>query len=195
MPIRGGRSPGEASVVRADQDVGRPASGRVPDRAGSGSQPGGKCCCRSMLRVGCQQLLDFFSGNDFPLLLPDKQMPLSVLVVDDSPIARKMLIRSLPPNWDIEITQAGGGAEALAAYRSGKVDVMFLDLTMPDIDGYQVLETLRHEDMNCLVIVVSADVQQAAVDRVLALGAIAFIKKPVDAARVEEVLRRYGIIV
>ncbi|HLO62667.1 MAG TPA: response regulator [Azonexus sp.] len=122
-------------------------------------------------------------------------MPLSVLVVDDSPIARKMLIRSLPPNWDIEITQAGGGAEALAAYRSGKVDVMFLDLTMPDIDGYQVLETLRHEDMNCLVIVVSADVQQAAVDRVLALGAIAFIKKPVDAARVEEVLRRYGIIV
>lgn len=122
-------------------------------------------------------------------------MPLSVLVVDDSPIARKMLIRSLPANWDIEITQVGGGAEALAVYRSGKVDVMFLDLTMPDIDGYQVLETLRHEDMNCLVIVVSADVQQEAVDRVLAMGAIAFIKKPVDAGRVEEVLRRYGVLI
>ena len=83
----------------------------------------------------------------------------------------------------------------MAAYRSGKVDIMFLDLTMPEIDGYQVLETLRNEDMNCLVIVVSADIQQTAVDRVLALGAIAFIKKPVDAARVEEVLRRYGVIV
>lgn len=122
-------------------------------------------------------------------------MPVSVLVVDDSPIARKMLIRSLPPGWDVEITQAGSGAEALAAYRSGKVEVMFLDLTMPEMDGYQVLETLRKEDMNCLVIVVSADIQPTAVERVLAMGAIAFIKKPVDAAKVEAVLRQYGIIV
>ncbi|MBP8215181.1 MAG: response regulator, partial [Propionivibrio sp.] len=63
-------------------------------------------------------------------------MPVSVLVVDDSPIARKMLIRALPAEWDIEITQASNGLEALAAYRAGKVDVMFLDLTMPDMDGY-----------------------------------------------------------
>lgn len=122
-------------------------------------------------------------------------MPVSVLVVDDSPIARKMLIRALPANWDIEITQAAGGAEALAAYRAGKVEVMFLDLTMPEIDGYQVLETLRQEDMNCLVIVVSADIQPAAVDRVLGMGAIAFIKKPVDASKVEAVLREYGIVI
>lgn len=122
-------------------------------------------------------------------------MPVSVLVVDDSPIARKMLIRALPANWDIEITQAAGGAEALAAYRAGKVEVMFLDLTMPEIDGYQVLETLRQEDMNCLVIVVSADIQPAAVDRVLGMGAIAFIKKPVDAGTVEAVLREYGIVI
>ncbi|WP_428825367.1 response regulator [Azonexus sp. IMCC34842] len=122
-------------------------------------------------------------------------MSVSVLVVDDSPIARKMLIRALPADWDIEITQATGGAEALAAYRAGKVEVMFLDLTMPDIDGYQVLETLRREDMNCLVIVVSADIQPAAVDRVLAMGAIAFVRKPVDATKIEAVLRQYGIVV
>ena len=122
-------------------------------------------------------------------------MTVSVLVVDDSPIARKMLIRALPTNWDIEITQATGGAEALAAYRAGNVEVMFLDLTMPEIDGYQVLETLRREDMNCLVIVVSADVQPEAVDRVLGMGAIAFVKKPVDATKIEAVLRQYGIVV
>ena len=103
-------------------------------------------------------------------------MAVSVLVVDDSPIARKMLIKALPPDWDIEITQAANGIEALAAYRAGHVDVMFLDLTMPDMDGYQVLETLRKEDLNCLVIVVSADVQEKAQERVLAMGAIAFIR-------------------
>ena len=122
-------------------------------------------------------------------------MPVSVLVVDDSPVARKMLIRALPPEWDIEITQAGNGLEALSAYRDGKVDVMFLDLTMPDMDGYQVLETLRNEGLNCLVIVVSADIQEGAQQRVLEMGAISFIRKPVTTEGLAEVLKKYGIVV
>ena len=122
-------------------------------------------------------------------------MAVSVLVVDDSPIARKMLIKALPPDWDIEITQAANGIEALAAYRAGHVDIMFLDLTMPDMDGYQVLETLRKEDLNCLVIVVSADVQEKAQERVLAMGAIAFIRKPITAEGLRDVLKQYGVVV
>ena len=122
-------------------------------------------------------------------------MAVSVLVVDDSLIARKMLIKALPPDWDIEITQAANGIEALAAYRAGHVDVMFLDLTMPDMDGYQVLETLRKEDLNCLVIVVSADVQEKAQERVLAMGAIAFIRKPITAEGLRDVLKQYGVVV
>ena len=122
-------------------------------------------------------------------------MAVSVLVVDDSPSARKMLIKALPPDWDIEITQAANGIEALAAYRAGHVDVMFLDLTMPDMDGYQVLETLRKEDLNCLVIVVSADVQEKAQERVLAMGAIAFIRKPITAEGLRDVLKQYGVVV
>ncbi len=122
-------------------------------------------------------------------------MPVSVLVVDDSPIARKMLIRALPAEWDVEIAQATNGLEALAAYRAGKVDVMFLDLTMPEMDGYEVLETLRREDMNCLVIVVSADVQEGARERIRQIGAIAFIQKPVSALGLADVLKQYGILV
>jgi CheY-like chemotaxis protein len=117
----------------------------------------------------------------------------SILVVDDSPVARKMLIKSFPPTWDAEITQAGSGVEALTIYRSGKIDIMFLDLTMPEMDGFQVLETLRREGLNCLVIVVSADIQPQAQERVLGLGAIAFIKKPADPQKIETVLRQYGI--
>lgn len=122
-------------------------------------------------------------------------MSVSVLVVDDSSMARKMLVKALPPDWDVSIAQASNGIEALAAYRAGKVDVMFLDLTMPEMDGYQVLETLRHEDLNCLVIVVSADVQPVAQERVKKMGAIAFIKKPVNPEEVAAVLREYGILV
>ncbi len=122
-------------------------------------------------------------------------MPISVLVVDDSAMARKMLIKSLPPNWDIEIRQACNGEEAIAAYRQGRADVIFLDLNMPGIDGYGVLETLQAEDLNCFVIVVSADVQPQARERVMKLGAIAFVQKPVDAAKLEPVLREYGVVV
>ena len=53
-------------------------------------------------------------------------MALSILVVDDSPMARKMLIKALPVDWGANISQAGNGIEALAAYRSGKVNLCFL---------------------------------------------------------------------
>ncbi|MDP1633075.1 MAG: response regulator [Gallionellaceae bacterium] len=120
-------------------------------------------------------------------------MPTPILVVDDSAIARKMLIKALPATWDVEITQAGNGVEALEAYRAGKADVMFLDLTMPVMDGYQVLEALQKEDLNSFVIVVSADIQPVARERVLKLGAIAFVKKPVSAEVMESVLKEYGV--
>ena len=121
-------------------------------------------------------------------------MPLPILVVDDSAMARKMLIKSLPPEWDVEITQAENGEQALEAYREGKAAVMFLDLTMPVLDGYGVLEALRNEDLNSMVIVVSADIQPVAQERVLSMGAIAFVKKPVNSELINGVLREYGVI-
>jgi len=122
-------------------------------------------------------------------------MSVSVLVVDDSPIARKMLRKALPADWDITVQEACNGEEAMLAYRAGKVDVMFLDLTMPTMDGFQVLEVLQTEDLNCFVIVVSADVQPQARERALAMGAIAFVSKPVNAENIRTVLREYGVLV
>lgn len=120
-------------------------------------------------------------------------MSATILVVDDSAMARKMLIRSLPATWDVTVRQASNGVEALDAYHQGDVDVMFLDLTMPVMDGFQVLEALHAEELNCLVVVVSADIQPEAQERVKRLGAIAFVKKPVDAEKLGAVLHEYGV--
>lgn len=120
-------------------------------------------------------------------------MSFKVVVVDDSALARKQLIRSLPEDWDIEITEARNGQEGLTAFREGG-DLMFLDLTMPDMDGFEVLETIAAERENYLVIVVSADVQSRAVERVKALGALAFIGKPVDGAQIQKTLEAYGLL-
>jgi len=118
-------------------------------------------------------------------------MALSVLVVDDSALARKILINALPEDWDIEVQQASSGAEALRLYHEGKASVMFLDLTMPDMDGFQVLVQLKREDLNVFVIVVSADIQPGAVERVKQLGAIAFVKKPASTEKLVPILKEY----
>ncbi|WP_018276468.1 response regulator [Teredinibacter turnerae] len=121
-------------------------------------------------------------------------MALPILICDDSNMARKQVTRSLPAGWDVEITYATNGAEALDVIRAGKADMVFLDLTMPVLDGYGVLETVRREDLNCMIIVISGDIQPEAHERVKALGAIDFIKKPVDQTKLETVLTTYGLI-
>lgn len=121
-------------------------------------------------------------------------MATPITIVDDSAMSRKLMVRALPSGWDVEITQAEHGGQALEAYRAGKAHVMFLDLTMPVMDGYEVLETMKREGLNCFVIVVSADIQPKAQERVLALGAMAFIKKPVSTEEVSKILKEYGII-
>ncbi len=120
-------------------------------------------------------------------------MATQILICDDSRFACKQLARSLPTNWDAVIDFAGNGEEALTAIRAGRAELLFLDLNMPVMDGYQVLEVVRKEDLPTLVIVVSGDVQPEAQARVQKLGALAFIKKPVDPTLVQDILNQYGI--
>lgn len=120
-------------------------------------------------------------------------MGTAVLVCDDSSFARKQIARALPDDWDIDITFAEHGGEALAAIEAGKADVMFLDLNMPVMDGYEVLEAIRTRDLSTLVVVVSGDIQPEAHERVTRLGALGFIKKPVDANELLALLDRFGI--
>ncbi|WP_160078498.1 response regulator [Pseudomonas sp. 8AS] len=116
-----------------------------------------------------------------------------LLVCDDSAMARKQLIRALPPEWPVRISQASQGEEALAAIRQGLGQVVLLDLTMPVLDGYQVLARLRAEGLQSRVVVVSGDVQAEALRRVQELGALGFIKKPVAAEELRATLIRLGL--
>ncbi len=120
-------------------------------------------------------------------------MSTPVLICDDSSFARKQVQRALPPGWDVDVTFAGNGEEGLAAISAGKGDVVFLDLTMPVMDGFEVLEAIKNQDLPCLVVVISGDIQPEAMARVKKLGAVDFIKKPVDAGRLQQVLTEFGI--
>ncbi len=118
-----------------------------------------------------------------------------LLVCDDSTMARKQLIRALPTSWPFRITQAANGMEGLDAIRQGNGQIVLLDLTMPELDGFGVLARLRSEGLEADVIVVSGDVQDEAVRRAKALGAKAFIKKPADPLQLAEALDALGMVI
>ena len=121
-------------------------------------------------------------------------MTIPILICDDSSFARKQMARALPKNWDVSISYAENGEQAIDAIKQGKGDILFLDLNMPVLDGYGTLEIIQAQDLPTLTIVVSGDIQPEAHHRVSALGALDFIQKPTDKDKVQQLLTTYGII-
>ncbi|MGY4012199.1 response regulator [Aeromonas molluscorum] len=117
---------------------------------------------------------------------------MNVLICDDSGFARKQLARALPKEWAITLHQAANGIEGLEQILMGHGDLVLLDLTMPEMDGYGVLETLQREGIRSKVLVVSGDIQPEAYARVMALGALDFIKKPASPETLQTFLRQQG---
>jgi len=126
------------------------------------------------------------------MVIPVSLIPL--VVCDDSNMARKQVLRALPTDWPVSVTEASNGRQAMDAIRQGLGHVVLLDLTMPEMDGYQVLSALRDEGLKAQVIVISGDVQDEAVRRVHELGALAFLKKPFDENDLRQTLARLGLL-
>lgn len=120
-------------------------------------------------------------------------MTTRVLICDDSGFARKQMARSIPDGWDVEIAFAENGQQAIEKIKDGQGDVMFLDLNMPVMDGYETMQKIRQDDLPCLVIVVSGDVQPQARRKMIDMGALDFIRKPIDNTKLVTLLRQYGI--
>lgn len=117
---------------------------------------------------------------------------LNVLHVDDEPDIREIAALSLEMDPDITVRSVSSGREALAVLESGvQVDVILLDVMMPELDGPSTLKQLRaipaHVDTP--VIFMTARAQSHELDRFLGLGAIAVISKPFDPMTLGQQLR------
>ncbi len=116
-------------------------------------------------------------------------MSFPVLIFDDSALARKQMARSLPAALNANITFAEHGLDALQILQQQTFNLMFLDLTMPELDGFGTLEEMKSRGISTPVVVVSGDIQPKAKERVMALGAKAFIQKPIDINVLKDVLK------
>lgn len=118
----------------------------------------------------------------------------SVLICDDSLVARKQVAKCLPQDWDVALHFACNGEEAVKALLEGKGQLLLLDLNMPVMDGYATLKAISEHKLATKVIVISGDVQPEAFERVTSLGATDFIRKPVNADDLLSVLQKHGLL-
>jgi len=102
-----------------------------------------------------------------------------VAVLDDEPEMRKAL-RRLLASQGFRVEEYECGEDLLAALATHPLDFLLLDLHMPGVNGFDVLESLHARQSPLPVIVITAHDEPGTADRVRSLGAAAYLKKPVD---------------
>ena len=117
----------------------------------------------------------------------------SVVICDDSLVARKQVAKCLPDDWDVSVHFAKNGSEAIELIGEGKGQLLLLDLNMPVMDGYETLKVIQQQGFATRTIVISGDIQPEAHQRVESLGALAFIQKPVKPDTLLGLLKQHGL--
>lgn len=106
-------------------------------------------------------------------------MMYKILIIDDSDLAR-CILSDILSEYNVEIFEADDGKEGLNLYQDLLPDLVFLDITMPEMDGYKVLDKIIEFDSNAKVIIVSAIGQKTSIIKCFNSGAKAYITKPFE---------------
>ena len=110
-----------------------------------------------------------------------------ILIIDDSAFQRR-LMRKLIELQGHKVIEATNGQEGLEVITARSPDCIFLDLIMPEYNGFELLETLQKKNIGIPTVVVTADVQTSTHKQCLELGATAIINKPVDGDTLYQIL-------
>lgn len=114
---------------------------------------------------------------------------MKILIVDDTKLSRMMIIKRMPEGVreTSTIIQGSNGEEAVLLYKEHSPDIVFLDLTMPVMDGFGALPLIKKHDPQAIVFVVTADVQAKSKEKVMELGATSMEAKPISEQRLAEI--------
>src|SRR5215470_5863936 len=135
---------------------------------------------------------EFTSRSRF-LSTPEMKMArteqIRVLIVDDEPVARRGLRNHLKKAADVEVIgEAGNGRDAVETIIQTRPDLVFLDVQMPLLDGFRVIETLTEEHLPPAIVFVTAFDEHAI--RAFEINALDYLLKPVDPKRLQKTLQR-----
>lgn len=103
-----------------------------------------------------------------------------ILIVDDSQVMRQMIMACLRAEQGLAFTQAASGLEAIEKLSLGQFALVVLDLNMPDINGFEVIEFIRGQDTlrDLPILIVTTRGDEGSRAHALEIGASAFMTKP-----------------
>lgn len=118
---------------------------------------------------------------------------MKILYIDDEADIREVALMSLELDSDLEVRDAGSGAEGLALAAAWRPDLIMLDVMMPVMDGPTTLEKLRENPVTeaIPVVFITARAQPGEIARFEALGARGVIPKPFDPMTLAETVRSH----
>ncbi|MCI8276209.1 MAG: response regulator [Lachnospiraceae bacterium] len=109
-----------------------------------------------------------------------------IMIVDDAAFMRMMIKNTLTKNGFSDFVEAQDGAEAVEKYDAEKPDMVFMDITMPNMDGLQALKKIKEGNPDARIVMCTAMGQQSMVVEAIKYGAKDFIVKPFNAERIVE---------
>lgn len=116
---------------------------------------------------------------------------LRALVVDDSPAMRRNLVYALGRLGSVVCDQAGDGAEGLKKFVADAFDIVLTDINMPLMDGLKLVRHIREgaHRRQVPIVVITTESAEADRSRAMALGASAYLVKPVQAQQVIDTVK------
>ncbi len=114
-----------------------------------------------------------------------------VLIVEDSPTMRQLLVFVLRRLKDVEISEAQDGMDGLRRVTNEHFDIALIDINMPVMDGLKLISLIRGEESlkDIPIVVITTEGASEDRDRALALGANEYLTKPIQANKVLSVVR------
>lgn len=109
-----------------------------------------------------------------------------IMIVDDAAFMRMMIKNTLTKNGFSDFVEAQDGAEAVEKYDAEHPDMVFMDITMPNMDGLQALKKIKEGNPDARIVMCTAMGQQSMVVEAIKYGAKDFIVKPFNAERIVE---------
>jgi len=114
-----------------------------------------------------------------------------ILIVEDSPTMRQLLVFALRRLKDVDIVEAQDGMDGLRKVSSDHFDLALIDINMPVMDGLKLISLIRGEDSlrDIPIVVITTEGAKEDRERALSLGANEYLTKPIQANRVLRVVQ------